>query len=164
MSEATLETQTESFFGALERLRADSSPESLQSFGRFFNKDCIANPISMREHLDVKHGCQQIVDAYKETVQNVQLVEHRILSRIIDESQRMVACEMKNRMLVDGQVLDPFYETAIIHFDTEGSIVKLNMYSCRSPIVALLQKTTGLGLYADARYIDSSCRRLLTER
>jgi hypothetical protein len=152
MSNATLEAQTEAFFVALERLRIDSSPETLQTFGRFFDENCVANPISMREHRDVKHGRQNIVDAYKETAQSVQLVERRVLSQIIDGNQRMVACEMKNRLLVNGYVLDPFHETAIIHFDTEGFIVKLNMYSCRSPIVALLQKTTGLGPYADVRY------------
>lgn len=149
MSRATLETQTEIFFSALRKLRTDSPPEAFESFGLLFDDDCAANPLSMREHLDVKQGRQEIIDTFKASIEQVQLTERRVLSQIIDEDQRMVACEMKNRLLVNGQVLDPFYETSIINFNTEGRIISLNTYSCRSPIVALLQKTTGLGPYAD---------------
>jgi hypothetical protein len=155
MSRATLEAQTELFFSALKNLRADT-PETFESIGLLFEDDCIANPISMREHLGVAKGRQEVVKAYKELNRQSQLVERRTLSQIIDEGQRMVACEMKNRLRVNGQVLDPFYETAIITFSATGRIASLNMYSCRSPVVALLQKTTGLGPYSDVRTLANA--------
>ncbi|VUC29989.1 unnamed protein product [Clonostachys rosea] len=150
MSRTVLKTQTETFFNVLDSLRANSSTEAFESFGKLFDEKCVANPISMREHLDLKHGRQEIVDYYKAGLRETRVTKRQIQSLIVDEDGLVVACEMKNRLLVKDLVLDPFHETAIIRFNGQGSIISLNIYSCRSPVVALLQKSTGKGPYADA--------------
>ena len=155
MTRRNLESKVNEFFTAWEALRPDSSDAVYDRLGSLFDKDCIANPISMRESVSPRIGRLAVVEGYKELVreQRCSIIQRRIESQIVDEDQRIVSCEMKNRLSVNGCPLDPFHETAVLKYNAEGFIASLNMYSCRSPIMTILQKTTGLGPYIDVTII-----------
>lgn len=61
---------------------------------------------------------------------------------------------MKNKLLVLGEILDPFYETAVLSFNEEGLITEWKMYSCRSHVVAIVQMKTGMGPYSEREVGD----------
>ncbi|KAK3045939.1 hypothetical protein LTR09_012531 [Extremus antarcticus] len=146
-----LNSQTAKFFKALMELRSGSAPEELETFCTFFYDDAVANPISMREHKDAAKGREAIREAYKTLIGQQFIEERQVLSQTIDPDQKLVCCETRNRLNVAGKILDPFYETIVLRFNDDLQVTRLNVYSCRSPIVAILQVQSGKGPYANAQ-------------
>lgn len=144
-----LDPKLDELFDLLLKIRHESPEAEFDRFGKLFDENCTVWLQSMREHLEPSIGRQAVIKTLKDNLTHYYLEERRILSQAVDEANSRVFCEMKNRLVVHGEVLDPFYETAIATFNADGLITDFKFYSCRSHIVMLIQKATGIGPYAD---------------
>jgi hypothetical protein len=144
----TLHAKVDVFYSKIQSLKSTSSPEDFDAFGAFFDKDCIAYLKSMREYAEPSIGRQAAMDTLKEILAEYHIEERRVLSRATSEDGSTVIVEMKNRLNVLGDTLDPFYETVVATFNDEGLISELKTYSCRSHIVGMIQDKTGVGPYS----------------
>ncbi|KAK5123502.1 hypothetical protein LTR85_002540 [Meristemomyces frigidus] len=128
-----------------------SSPESdFTSFGSYFTPNCSANLRSMRE--EPKRGRQAAVDDLKALVKEGWHIDERRIDAQAEVSGTTgitVFCQMSNRLNIMGDILDPFQETAVVSFDSDGLISDFKLYSCRSPIVRIVQEKTRLGPYSE---------------
>lgn len=141
------DSKLESLYQSWQKLRTTSSNQDFDDFGSFFNESCIGWLKSMREWDQPSIGRQAIIDEVKANTEIYHIEERRVLSSLISKDGRTVSCEMKNRMNILGNPLDPFYETVVVRFNDEGLITEFKTYSCRSPIVAVIQAMTGEGPY-----------------
>lgn len=132
----------------MQKLKSTSSPEDFAEFGAFFDPHCTVYLKSMREHAEPSFGREGAVQSMKENLDVVHIEERRVLSRSTSADGFTIVCETKNRLDVLGEILDPFFETAIVSFNDKGLIIEWKMYSCRSHIVALVQIKTGAGPYS----------------
>ncbi|TVY40483.1 hypothetical protein LOCC1_G004766 [Lachnellula occidentalis] len=104
----------------------------------------------MREWDAPAIGRPTIIAALKLNIQSHHIEQRRVQARLVSEDGRTVMCEMRNRLCVLGTPLENFYETAVARFDDEGLIEDFKVYSCRSPIVGVVQTVTGKGPYTAA--------------
>ena len=139
----------DSLYELWQKLGPASSDELFDEFGAFFDESCVAWLKSMREWDSPSIGRNNVIAKAKEIAKIQQLKERRVLSRCSSETGLRVVCEMKNALNVLGKPLDPFYESVMITFNEEGLITDFNNYSCRSPIVAIVQAVTGNGPYSE---------------
>ncbi|MCJ1382580.1 hypothetical protein MMC17_005693 [Xylographa soralifera] len=140
-------SRLESLYQTWQSLRPTSSDKQFDVFGAFFDEACIAWLKSMREWDQPSIGRQAIIDKVKANTELHHLEERRVLSSFTSEDGLKVVCEMKNRLSVIGNPLDPFYETAVATFNEQGLITDFKLYNCRSPIVGIIQTMTGRGPY-----------------
>jgi hypothetical protein len=152
-----LHDKLDSAYRLMQKLNPTSSSTDLAEFGAFFDPNCTVYLKSMREHAEPSFGREGAIKALKENLSVVHIDERRVLSRSTSAEGLTVFCEMKNRLLVLGEVLDPFFETAVVSFNDKGLITEWKLYSCRSHIVALIQMKTGTGPYTK-REIDGLLR------
>ncbi|KAH8896762.1 hypothetical protein GQ53DRAFT_890092 [Thozetella sp. PMI_491] len=146
-SATSAESHLDGLYALLETLREDSSQEEFDKFGAFFAEDATAYLRSMREHREPSIGRQAIIDDMKAILKDQFLATRRIVSSSFNERDMKLFTEMENTIHVHSDVLDPFHETAIVAFNNDGLINNFKVYSCRSHIVMLIQKHTGLGPY-----------------
>jgi hypothetical protein len=135
------------FHQVWQALRPTSSDEEFAQFGAFFDESCTAWLQSMREWEEPSIGRQATVAQAKELAAIYHVERRTVTSSLTSDDGRTVMLEMRNRLDVLGVALDPFYETAVARFNDDGLIVDLKMYSCRSPIVGIVQTVTGKGPY-----------------
>jgi hypothetical protein len=143
-----LHARLDALYSTIQSLKSTSSSQDFDAFGAFFDKDCTVYLKSMREHADPSIGRQAAVDSLREILAQYHIEERRVLSRATTEDGSTVIVEMKNSLNVLGDILDPFYETAVAVFNEGGLITGLKTYSCRSHIVGMIQEKTGEGPYA----------------
>ncbi|KAE8448472.1 hypothetical protein EG329_009353 [Mollisiaceae sp. DMI_Dod_QoI] len=148
-SNDTLQAKLEDLYRTIDGLKFDSTAEEFDAFGTFFSENCITYLISMREYDEPSIGRQATVDALRDNLKMQHVAERRILSRSFTADGLTAFTEMKNRLHVLGQTLDPFYETAVVVFDENGLVTGFKQYSCRSHIVEIIQEQTGLGPYME---------------
>ncbi len=132
----------------LATLRLDSEPEEFSKFASFFANDGIAYLKSMREHDEPSIGRQGIIDGIKDVLKDQYLENRRVVSSSTNEKESTIFTEMEMRYVVHAEVLDPFHETSVAVFNGDGLITNFNIYSCRSHIVMLIQRQTGIGPYS----------------
>jgi hypothetical protein len=142
-----LTAKLEALYEVLLSLRQDSRDADIQAFADFFDENCTAWLKSMREYDTPSLGRVGVIDGIRDNLQNYYLEGRQVLSS--SESGSRVFCEMKNRLVVCGETLDPFYETAVVEFNTQNLISSFKLYSCRSHIVMIVQQKTGVGPYTD---------------
>ncbi|KAK5684288.1 hypothetical protein LTS10_004154 [Elasticomyces elasticus] len=99
------------------------------------------------QHARVSHNRQTSTPSRHQNLSQ----SYRIVSRRIqDGNTAVVFCQMSNRIDIMGDIVDPFQETAVVTFDGEERLVsKLKLYSCRSPLVRVMQEKTRLGPYSE---------------
>lgn len=144
-----LYTKLDDLYKTIDGLTLNSTSEKFDAFGAFFSGNCTVYLKSMREYDEPSAGPQAAIDALRDNKKEQHVAERRILSRSITADGLTIYCEMKNRLHVLGQTLDPFYETAVVVFNDKGFITELKQYSCRSHIAEIIQDQTGLGPYAE---------------
>ena len=146
-SSSTLHRKLDELYNILQKLRSTSSEEAFDELGAFFDESCSAWLLSMREWAEPSIGRESIISTAKQNLQTCHLDERRVLSRSAADDGVTIVCEMKNRLIVLGRSLDPFYETVVVKFNERGLITDFKLYSCRSHIVMIVQEVTGVGPY-----------------
>ena len=144
----SLQDRLDALYQVLATLRLDSQPEEFTKFASFFADDGIAYLKSMREHDEPSIGRQGIINGIKDVLKDQCLENRRVVSISTNDRERTVFTEMEMRYVVHAEVLDPFHETSVAVFNGDGLITNFKIYSCRSHIVMLIQKQTGLGPYS----------------
>ncbi|KAF4636458.1 hypothetical protein G7Y89_g1618 [Cudoniella acicularis] len=142
-------TKLENLLQIIDGLTSNSTTEEFDAFSAFFSESCITYLQSMREFDEPSIGRQATINALRDGLKQQHVVERRILSRAIAADGLTVFSEMRNRLHVLGQTLDPFFETAVVVFNSEGFITEFKLYSCRSHIVEIIQEKTGKGPYVE---------------
>lgn len=133
-----LQTTLDALFEKWKSLRKDSPTADLEAFAAFFSPESSVWLESMREHLTPSRGRDAIIQTMRANLEHYHLQERRVISQSRGIDDARVFCEMKNCLVVEGAVLDPFYETAVVVFGDDGLILDLKLYSCRSHIVMLI--------------------------
>ena len=147
-SSTALHQRLDALYDTIQKLTPASSSDEFDTFGAFFDHNCTVYLKSMREAADPSIGRQGVIDDLKEYIKVCHLDERRVLARSAATDGSTIFCEMKNRLDILGEILDPYYETAVAVFNEEGLITQLKHYGCRSYIVAIIQDKTGVGPYA----------------
>ncbi|KUJ06792.1 uncharacterized protein LY89DRAFT_397492 [Mollisia scopiformis] len=142
-------TKLKDLYQAIDSLKPTSTPEEFQTISAFFSPTCTTYLKSMREYDEPSLGRTATISSLQDNLKIQHVVNRHIISQSTSADGLTVYCEMKNRLHVLGQTLDPFYETAVVVFDEEGLITEFKNYSCRSHIVEIVQEQTGLGPYAE---------------
>ncbi len=146
-SSTSFPARLEALYEVLATLRPDSHPEAFDKFASFFAEDSVAYLKSMREHAEPSIGRAGVIEGIKDVLKDQYLERRHVVSTSWNEQERKVFSEMETRYVVHSAVLDPFYETAVVTFSHDGLITEFKTYSCRSHIVLLIQKQTGVGPY-----------------
>jgi len=131
-------------------ITAKSADSDFEKFTAFFTDDCDCNIRSMREFPTT--GRKALLDDAKDLFQSYQLLSRSVDSQAVSEhgDATTVFCQMSNKVDVLGDVINPFQETAVVTFEgNTGLISKFKLYSCRSPVVRILQEKTNLGPYSE---------------
>jgi len=136
----------DSLFEEWEALKPDSPAASFEHFASFFSTNCHAWLLSMREINEPSIGREGVAAGIEAAVKDSEIIERRVVGRA--GSGNKVFIESLSKLSVHGQKMDSFPETAVITFDEEGLIADFKIYSCRSPLVFLIQKATGKGPYS----------------
>ena len=122
-------TKLDSLYDMMQKLTPASSTEEYDAFGAFFDENCTVWLKSMREWAEPSIGRYAVIDTLKESLTQVHIDERRVLSQSMSPDGSILFCEMKNRLNVLGDTLDPFFETAVVKFNDKGLIVDLKLYS-----------------------------------
>jgi SnoaL-like domain len=136
-------------YSQLESLRLDSASDDFEKFASFFAEDSTVYLRSMREHAQPARGREAIMDHLKDILKDQIFEKRRVVSQTISEGDSRIWSEMENRYIVHNQPLDPFHEAAVVTFDNDGLVSTWKQYSCRSHIVMLIQKSTGIGPFSE---------------
>lgn len=150
MTPASLSLGVDAVFSHIQSLRPDSSLLELEKVASLFTTDCIAYLRSMREILEPAIGREAIVDHLRELAKDQQLQKYRVIAQAVDEKSSRIFSEMENRYTIHDYSVDTFPETSIMTFDADGLISSFKLYSCRSQLVHLIQKATGIGPYSES--------------
>ena len=132
-------------YSQLEGLRPGSASDEFEKVASFFAEDSTVYLRSMREHAEPARGREAIIDHLKDILKDQIFEKRRVVSQTISEQDSQIWSEMENRYTVHNQLLDPFHEVAVVTFDNSGLVSTWKQYSCRSHIVMLIQKATGIG-------------------
>lgn len=147
---ASLQARLDAVYNQLLVLRQDSSPAEFETFAQFFAEDCTAYLRSMREHAEPAIGRTEIIKDLKDILKDQYFDGRLVISQSVNEQESRIFCEMENRYMIHGQPLDPCHETAVVVFTADGLISTFKQYSCRSHIVMMVQKATGVGPYRES--------------
>ena len=138
-------------YETIKSLSPTSSSEEFEKFAAYFTEDCKTWLKGMREHATPTIGRKATVDKLKEIMGDRywQLDDRKVLSSstTTDPNGSKVFCETTKRLILHGQVLDPWYETEVVVFSPDGLIKDFKLYCCWSPIASVIQDITGVGPY-----------------
>lgn len=139
----------DAYYDLVRKLTTSSSEGDLAKVGSFFSHDCSTNLRSMRE--EPKIGRQAALNDLKDLVESQHVDERRIVAQVELSTSTEIAvfCQMSNRLNIMGDIVDPYNETAVVEFDSDGLISDFKLYGCRSPIVRIVQEKTKLGPYSE---------------
>lgn len=143
----SFDSKLDALYDKWQKLPTDSSDSALESFASHFSTNATAWLLSMRELADPSIGREGIIEGIKKALSDSQITERRVVARSVTPDGRKVFIETSNAVTVHGKLIDPLPETTVVEFDDKGLIVDFKIYSCRSPIVALIQDATGEGPY-----------------
>lgn len=149
MSAASMDGTLSALFDVLISLDPKSPPEKWSELTALLTQDCVTYPMSMREFRTPFHGHDGAIEGFKASSAEARLVERRLVSQTTDVEKCKIICEMETHLVVSGYHLNPFCETVNVRFDRKNRVSKWKRYCCRSPIVAVTQSVTGVGMYSD---------------
>ncbi|KAF2641456.1 hypothetical protein P280DRAFT_313842 [Massarina eburnea CBS 473.64] len=136
-------------YAIIQQLRPDSSPQDFEAFASYFTTDCLVYLKSMNLHSLPGISRQEAIEDMKDILGKIHIEKREVLLFALTSDEYTVLCEMKQRINVMGEIIDPFFETAVVTFDEEGLIKVFKIYNCWSPIVRIVQDKTGLGPYGE---------------
>ncbi|KAI0132453.1 hypothetical protein BJ170DRAFT_613975 [Xylariales sp. AK1849] len=151
----SLHSKLDALYGQWLKLSPTSPEEAYEAFATHFSRNAVAWLLSMRELAEPSIGHDGIIQGIKESVKDAQINERRVVARSASTEGSKIFCETSNRVTVHGKLLDPFPEITVVEFDEEDLITNFKIYSCRSPIVAIVQDVTGVGPYE--RHTECHC-------
>ncbi|KAI0103538.1 hypothetical protein F4814DRAFT_100655 [Daldinia grandis] len=147
MSTPTPHAKLDALYTTWTNLTPTSPPADFEKFASFFDDNCRAWLLSMRELATPSIGRQGVIDGVKEALKDQRIKERRVVDRFESVGGSKISVEMNNRLVVHGRELDPFPETATAVFNEEGLITDFKVYCCRSAVVEIVQDITGVGPY-----------------
>ncbi|KAI1137148.1 hypothetical protein F5Y05DRAFT_79885 [Hypoxylon sp. FL0543] len=147
---SSLHQRLDSLYDVWTSLKPDSPEAAFAKFASFFDEDCTAYLLSMREIAEPSVGREGVVKGIKEVLKDTRIKERRVVARFDSGGGSKISVEMLNRLEVRGQELDTFPEVAVVTFNDEGLITNFKLYCCRSPVVRIIQDVTGNGPYKDS--------------
>jgi hypothetical protein len=144
----------DSLYEIIQNLSATSSNEEFEKFGAFFAVDCKAWLKNMREYDMPGVGRQGAIDLLRSIMKEKYwtIAQRKVLSSATTADGSRLFSETEKRLIIYGEPVDPFFETEVAVFDSDGLIKELRLYNCWSPIVSVLQQKTGKGPYATPDY------------
>ncbi|KAH8658290.1 hypothetical protein BX600DRAFT_500260 [Xylariales sp. PMI_506] len=150
-SSEQLHAKLDALYDIWVKLTPDSPETAFEEFASKFSQDSTAWLKSMREIREPSLGREGVIEGIKLAVKDSQILERRVVARsasVSDTGSGKIFVESSNRVKVYGKDIETFPETAVVEFDSEGGLIKdFKLYSCRSPIVELIQELTGDGPY-----------------
>lgn len=150
MTSVSLVARLDGIFAQLQSLKPDSPLLDFEKAASFFAPDCTAYLRSMRERSTPAIGREAVIKHLQEIVKEYQLQKHHVISQAVDEKASRIFSEMENQYLIHGYTVDPFPETVIAVFNTDGLISSFKLYCCQSHLVHFMQVATGRGPYSAA--------------
>jgi hypothetical protein len=151
---SVMQKKLDDLYRTIQNLSSSSSVEEFEVFGAFFDNDCKAWLKNMREYDTPGIGRQGTIDKLRSIMKEKywSIAEREVISSSTTADGSRVLCETKKRLIIHGQAVDPFFETEVAVFNSEGLITELRLYSCWSPIASVIQQQTGNGPYATPDY------------
>ncbi|KAI0149942.1 hypothetical protein F4776DRAFT_603911 [Hypoxylon sp. NC0597] len=146
---ALLHERLDSLYDVWMSLKLDSPEADFEKFASYFDENCKAYLLSMREIAEPSQGRKGVIEGIKEVLKNTRIKERRVIDRFNTVNSAKISVEMFNRLEVRGKTLDPFPEVAVVTFNHTGLITDFKLYCCRSPVVHIIQEATGKGPYKD---------------
>lgn len=142
----------DNLYKTIMSLEPTSPPSEFEKFATFFTEDCKTWLQGMREHATPAVGRQATIEKLKKIMGDRywRVDDRRVLSTATTDNpdgSSKVFCETDKRLILHGEVLDPFFETEVVDFTPDGLIKELKLYCCWSPIASLIQDITGVGPY-----------------
>ncbi|OTA64113.1 hypothetical protein K449DRAFT_442809 [Hypoxylon sp. EC38] len=148
LSSALLHAKLDGLYDVWMSLKPDSSEADFARFGSYFDENCKAYLLSMREIDEPSVGRQAVIEKIKEVLSNTRIKQRNVIGRFdVTWGGKIVAVEMYNHIEVRGIYLIPFPEIAVVTFNNENLIADFKLYCCRSPVVNIIQAATGYGPY-----------------
>lgn len=152
MMNAEQQLQTlDKLWQTIKSLTPSSSPNEFETLGAFFTEDCKTYLKGMSQHHSPSVGRQATIDTLIKNMNERywRLDERRVLSSASapDADGSKVFCETTKRLILLEKPLDPFYETEVVIFNSEGLIKDFKLYCCWSPVASMVQDITGVGPY-----------------
>ncbi|OTA91453.1 hypothetical protein M434DRAFT_397194 [Hypoxylon sp. CO27-5] len=144
---ALLHAKLDGLYDVWMSLKPNSPEADFARFGSYFDENCKAYLLSMREIDEPSVGRQAVIEKIKEVLQNTRIKQRNVLGRFDVTWGGKVAVEMYNHIEVGGIYLIPFPEIAVVTFNDENLITDFKLYCCRSPVVHIIQAATGYGPY-----------------
>ncbi|KAI1459578.1 hypothetical protein F4805DRAFT_67435 [Annulohypoxylon moriforme] len=128
-------------------LTPDSSAAEFSKFANFFDENCTAYLLSMRELSSPSIGRAGVVEGIKAVLKDQRIKDRRVVDRFESTGGSKISVEMNNHLVVHGREVDAFPETATAVFNDKGLITDFKLYCCRSAVVEIIQDVTGVGPY-----------------
>jgi hypothetical protein len=149
-----LQDKLDALYETIQSLSLSSKPEEFEKFSAFFDKDCKAWLKNMREYDTPGIGRQGVIDKLRSIMMEKfwRIAERKVLFSATTADGSRVFSETEKRLIIHGEPVDPFFETEVAAFNSEGLITELRLYNCWSPIVSVIQQKTGDGPYAHPDY------------
>ncbi|KAI0882124.1 uncharacterized protein GGS22DRAFT_191294 [Annulohypoxylon maeteangense] len=144
---ASLHAKLDALYAVWQTLTLDSPAAEISKFADFFDENCTAYLLSMRELATPMIGRAGVIEGIKTVLQDTQIKERRVVDRLGSTGGSKISVEMSNRLVVHGKEIAAFPETATAVFNDRGLITDFKIYCCRSPIVEIVQDVTGVGPY-----------------
>ncbi|CAJ2500512.1 Uu.00g033650.m01.CDS01 [Anthostomella pinea] len=149
-----LHHKLDALYAHWQALTPDSPEDDFAAFASFFDENCTAWLLSMRDFDTPSIGRAGVITGIKAALKDSQIRERRVIDR--SSTGRKVFCETSNVLTVYGKIVDPFPETTVAVFGEGGLVLDFKIYSCRSKVVALVQDATGAGPYKRAE-VEVAC-------
>ncbi|KAI1465457.1 uncharacterized protein F4812DRAFT_466423 [Daldinia caldariorum] len=143
---ASLHAKLDALYDVWSGLTLSSPDADFEEFADFFDEDCRAWLISMRELGEPSLGRKGVIQGVKDLVRNMRIEERRVVGRF-DSGHYKISVEMSNRYDCLDRTVDPFWEAVVVTFNDKGLIADFKTHCCRSPMVAIIQEVTGVGPY-----------------
>ncbi|KAI2604659.1 hypothetical protein GGR54DRAFT_448898 [Hypoxylon sp. NC1633] len=144
---SALHARLDALYDTWMKLSPESSPSEFETFANFFDEDCQAWLLSMRELSQPSVGRKGVIKGIQEVLTNTRIKQRRVIDRFEGGGGSKVSVEMSNQLVVQGKEVESFPETVTAIFNDKGLITDFKLYCCRSPVVEIIQEVTGEGPY-----------------
>ncbi|KAI1106226.1 hypothetical protein F4804DRAFT_62139 [Jackrogersella minutella] len=146
---ASLHAKLDALYEVWQGLSLNSPTAEFEKFANFFDENCTAWLLSMREIATPSIGRQGVIEGTKDILKDMdmQIKQRRVVDRFQSTSGSKISAEMSNDLVVYGRELLAYPETATVAFNDKGLITDFKVYCCRSAVVEIIQDVTGEGPY-----------------
>ncbi|CAI6341923.1 unnamed protein product [Periconia digitata] len=143
------QAKLDELYAIIQRLNPSSPDADLEEFASCFAATCNINLKSMNLHSLPSVNREETIEDIKDVLLNYHIEDRQVVHFSLAPDGHTAFCQTVQRLNVMGDIIEPFHETQVVTFDDEGLVKAMNTYCCWSPIVAKIQKKTGMGPYAE---------------